>query len=317
MMDYTIYYKNTLPVDDDWQEKWDIYISAYNSSDRVNEVFDKANAVKKYWVIQPDYGYAEKDYPTSGIKFVSGQRDEGEFIKEFLESLGEETIDKKICIDITGFIKPYMMTLFFLLKHKGIKKVDVLYSEPKKYVKKEETKFSNEFVREVRQVAGFMGCHETTTSNDILIIGAGYDDQLISQIAKDKDNCRKIQVYGLPSLRPDMYQENILNANQASEALGVHAGDSPSKKFSPANDPFVTAQTLSEIYHELNSEKAITNLYLSPLATKPQALGFTLFYLLECQGKNISMIYPYCDSHAKATADGVSRIWKYCVEFPA
>jgi len=141
-------------------------------------------------------------------------------------------------------------------------------------------------------------------------------DQLISQVAKDKDNCRKIQVYGLPSLRPDMYQENILNANQASEALGVDPGNSPKKKFAPANDPFVTAQTLNEIYLELNREKTITNLYLSPLATKPQALGFTLFYLFECQGKNISMIYPFCDSHAKTTSDGISRIWKYVVEFP-
>ena len=67
---------------------------------------------------------------------------------------------------------------------------------------------------------------------------------------------------------------------------------------------------------EKNPRKDITNLYLCPLATKAQALGFTIYYLTECKEKEVSMIYPICHSHSRETSKGVSRIWKYVVELP-
>jgi len=319
MMDYTIFYKKTLSVKEEgedwegWEESWDLFLSAYNLSERVKGVYEHVNAAEKLWLIQPDYNFSEKDYP-SEEKFISTIMEERGYIKDLLSKLDGKLIGKKVCIDITGFIKPFMMALFYELYALKVKSVDVIYSEPGKYEKKEETKFSSEFVREVAQVDGFMGNHEIDMSNDLLIIGAGYDDQLISQVAKDRAHCRKVLVYGLPSLRPDMYQENLLNVSQASEAVDVE--EVGVRKFAPANDPFVTAQSLQEICAEENEVKKVTNIYLSPLATKPQALGFTLFYLFECQGKGVSMIYPYCDLHSKKTSEGISRIWKYVIEFP-
>jgi hypothetical protein len=51
-------------------------------------------------------------------------------------------------------------------------------------------------------------------------------------------------------------------------------------------------------------------------AAKPQALGFTVFYLTECRGKAVSMLYPICRTHSRKTSERISRIWKYVVELP-
>ena len=316
-MDYTIFYREEMPINKKWDDKysWDIFISAFNSSDRVSKVFDLVDAKYKHWLIQPDYCYEVDDYP-KGETFNPNTNDEAAFINEYIHDCGLNNLNElRICVDITGFIKPYMMYLIFKLKQHGVTSLDVIYSEPDRYTKKEKTTFSDKTVFEIRQVHGFAGIHKPDTSNDVLIIGSGYDDELISQVAEKKNHCRKLQIFGLPSLRPEMYQENILNANKASEAIGSGIRATTSTYFAPANDPFVVATELSNIFQKENANKKITNAYLSPLATKPQALGFTLFYLSECEDKSISMLYPFCYSHANETSIGISRISKYTLEF--
>ncbi|MGR3175014.1 MAG: hypothetical protein ACUZ8N_10490 [Candidatus Scalindua sp.] len=317
MIDYTIFYKSTLPIDTEWTEdnSWDIFISAYNSSERVQKVFDKAKAKAKHWLILPDYEYDKKDYP-SGKVFCPPHKHESEFVQEYIkESKVKDFANLKVCIDITGFIKPYMMYLLKWFMEHGLNKFDVIFSEPADYAKKEDTQFSDEVVSEVRQVAGFEGTLVTDVSNDVLILGAGYDDVLITEVAESKKNSKIIQLFGLPSLRPAMYQENVLRANRAANAVGVGIDSQHNNYFAPANDPFVTASVLSEIV-KMNSSKHITNLYICPLATKAQALGFIIYYLTECRDKAVNMIYPICASHSKETSKGVSRIWKYVVELP-
>jgi len=316
-MDYTIFYREELSCAGSWDTKhsWDVFISAFNSSDRVNTVYSMVNATNKYWLIQPDYEYSENDYPQGDI-FVDESKDEAIFINNFIDGCGLGDLSElRICIDITGFIKPYMMYLIYKLKKLGLKKIDVMYSEPDRYAEKEKTVFSDKSVYEIRQVRGFSGIHKPDSAKDILFIGSGYDDELISQVAENKNHCRKVQIFGLPSLRPEMYQENILNAHRASEAIGAGIRNSTNTHFAPANDPFVVATELSNIFSREKDGTGISNAYLSPLATKPQALGFVLFYLAECENQPISMIYPYCHSHSKETTIGISKISKYTLEF--
>lgn len=183
------------------------------------------------------------------------------------------------------------------------------------YSKREQTRFSDEAVVEVRQVAGFEGTHVPDTSNDYLIIGAGYDYALIAQVAENKELSKKIQIFGLPSLRADMYQENVLRAFLAEEAIGRNTADPANSYFAPANDPFATAQTLREIVARIGARRPITNLYLSPLATKPQVLGFAIYFLGDCRNTPTSVIFPFCEAYDQETSSGVSRIWRYTVEF--
>lgn len=318
MIDYTIFYKKTYRPDDKWpnENRWDVLISGFNSSERVQKAFIDANAIEKHWLVFPDYCNEIKEYPTFGKIFALSSVQEADFIQQYFEISGIDLENKRICVDITGFPRPHLM---FLLKYfwvRGVTQFDAIYSIPQQYAEKEETKFSDEVVSEVRQVAGFEGNHIPDTSNDILIIGVGYDNQLISHVAQNKDKTRKIQIFGLPSLQADMYQESVLRANRATEDVGIDAGDDPNNFFAPASDPFVTASVLQEIVTDLNRIKPITNLYLSPLSTKPQALGFALYYLTEWQDKAASIISPICGKHIEDPSIGISKIWKYVVELP-
>lgn len=47
-------------------KSWDVYVSAYNNSQRVNETFQAATATHKLWVIVPEYAYSPDEHPTSG-----------------------------------------------------------------------------------------------------------------------------------------------------------------------------------------------------------------------------------------------------------
>lgn len=148
------------------------------------------------------------------------------------------------------------------------------------------------------------------TNNDILIITAGYDDNLLAKIAQNKNQCKKRYfILGFPSLQPDMYQESIIKIENAKESIG----ENKILKFSPANDPFVTAQIISEI---INDNPDATNIYLSPLSTKPQSIGIALYFLWNFKEKPISVIFPFSNTYSTKHAIGIQRIWKYTFEFP-
>lgn len=314
MTDYSIYYKSTMPIHSEWELDdcgWDLFISAYSPADRVTCTFKKACAKEKYWLVFPDYEYSDDELPEEE-KFISCVRNEAEYIASFWEWVMNKNdwVGKRICIDITGFIRPYLIFLIKWLKNCDITKFDIIYSEPAIYSKRENTYFSDNAIAEVRQVDGYEGAHLTDTSNDVMIIGVGYEEHLISHAAENKANARKIQLFGFPSLSADMYQENVLMAQRAEEEVGAEA----ERHFAPANDPFVTANVIKSIVDDLRQRNKLTNLYLCPLSTKAQALGFSIYYLNECQGLSVSMIYPYSESYSKETSSGISRVWKYTVE---
>ena len=316
MTDYQMFYKRKLPAGK-WPDDrhWDLFISSYNSSERVRRVFQNLAATEKHWLISPEYGYTDNECP-NGKKFPLRGENEAEYMESYLNLLHHDLAAINICVDITGFIRPHLMFLLRRFMQKGIRSFEALYSEPNQYIDKEKTDFSVGAVTEVRQVIGFEGVHDPNTINDLLIIGSGYDDRLIAYAAESKNNARKIQLLGLPSLRPDMYQENVLRADLAAEAIGIGAGDEFDNFFAPAYDPFVTACVLREIVERNNAMEEITNLYLCPLATKAQVLGFALYFLTERQNTATSIIYPFSDRYSKQTSRGVTRIWQYTVELP-
>ncbi len=228
MSDHTIYYKETLPVDSDWaaENQWDVFISAYTAAERVKRVFEKVNAARKYWLVFSEYAFSAAEHP-AGEVFAADTRDEVEFITAFWESLSPEQRSGRICVDTTGFIRPYLCFLVRWLMSQGIRRFDALYTEPAHYAEKEETTFSGGSTVEVRQVKGFEGVHETdgvdSKSKDVLIINVGYDDRLIAQVAEAKESSIKIGLFGFPSLRADMYQENVLRATERKSLLAIRS----------------------------------------------------------------------------------------------
>jgi hypothetical protein len=314
---YSILYRKELAVAKPWSfPPWDVFISAFNSSDRVREVYSKVPAKHKFWMIHSEYGYGASELP-SGNCYVSTSSSEADYTRGLVDRVeqvvGAPIGSLSICIDITGFMRPHLIFLPYYLKTKGVIKYDVLYSEPMYYAKKEQTVFSEGTIV-VRQIEGYEGVNSTDQSNDFLIVGAGYDHRLIKAVAENKDKADKVQIYGLPSLRPDMYQENVMRARRAADAIGANKVFDRDSFFAPASDPFVTAEIVSEIVKLRKRSAPISNLYLSPLATKPQALGFALFYLSECAGTAASILFPVSSKYARETSVGLERVWQYTVE---
>lgn len=315
MIDYTIFYKCELPVNGPWPgSEWDVLITAYTEAERVRLLFERIPATQKHWLVFPEYGYTPSEIPAGA--FLHSSHNEALYIRAFWERLPADIARKRICVDTTGFIRPYLLFLLRWFVEQGVRRFDALYTEPIRYSAGAKTAFSDEAVTEVRQVVGYEGQHVIDTTHDVLIIGAGYDDKLIAEVAEHKDQARKIQLFGLPSLRADMYQENVLRAHRAESAVGTPIHDDSSNFFAPANDPFVTAAVLQEIVMGLRQRGRVTNLYFSPLATKAQLLGFALYYLAECRNAPVSVLFPFCAAYDRETTKGLTRIWKYTVELP-
>ncbi len=128
---------------------------------------------------------------------------------------------------------------------------------------------------------GRSGIHTSKDDNDLLIIAAGYDHSRIVDVATKKKGCKKkVLLFGFPAISPGMFQENILRAHEAEAAIETECfKDMDSNIYAPAYDPFVTAQAISEYVEKQNKRAPITNIYLSPLSTKPHALGMAcIFY---------------------------------------
>lgn len=309
MMDYTIFYKDSYDNGDlKDSPDYDIFLSAFDNCNRTKEIFNKVKSTQKKWFIFPQYkGITE--LPTENAYSNQSLAESGyfeDFIQEFIDN---DYKVKKICIDITGFIRPHLIYLLKFLSRSNVSQVDLLYTEPVQYRDADETKFSG-YIDGIQDVEGCSSINTNpNTDNDLLIICAGYDDNLIAKIAQDKGHCqRKYYILGFPSLQPDMYQESILKMENAKQSTG----ESKKIKYAPAFDPFVTAQIINEIIAENPNS---TNIYLSPLSTKPQTVGIALFYIANYQELPISIIFPYSKTYTSKHAEGIKRTWKYTIEF--
>lgn len=292
---------------------WDIFISAYNDSSRVQEIFKKVIATEKHWIILPEYCYSPIEIPTAPFVWIATEKNEAD---QIINTIGQiidlAKPDSRICIDMTGFMRPQILFILKYLKARSFNEFDMLYTEPSQYSRKEDTPFSLDDVNEVRQVSGYEGLHSHDMSQDLIIIGTGYDHELISRVILEKEGSRLVQLHSLPSLSADMYQESLIRLDRAS--VPSHPSDDQ-VFFSSANDPYLTATALSRAYNRLKSMRQITNLYLSPLATKPQALGFGLFYIAELENTPASVIFPYSSKYSRQTSKGVGRTWVYPIFF--
>lgn len=316
MIDYTLFYKDELNLLSPFDFGWDIFVSAYVPTERTLAVFDRTVAKQKAWVLMPEYAYAISERPAGPIFEIDAPiASENEFIEQLWEHLGSDLSGRSLCVDITGFVRPYLMYLVRFLYEHGVASFDAVYAEPSQYSGREQTTFSGEVVSDVRQIYGFEGLHVPDTSNDVLVIGCGYEDGMIGHAADNKAKAKKYQLIGFPSLRADMYQENLIQVNRAEEFLDGKGGSQDFTIFAPANDPFVVATEISRLVGSLKAKGRLSNLYLCPLSTKAHVLGFAIFYVTECIGQPVSAIFPYSDMYSKSTSRGVGRVWKYTIEF--
>ena len=313
--DYSLFKRNLYLPSDLSQLSYDVFISAYNRSERVKTVWESVNARKRIWINHAEYAIPAAELPDCDL-VVETQEGEGE-IELWLRFLNSSEMtglptDARIAVDITGLLRPHVVTMPLAFALNGFNHLIALYSDPSAYVSGIGTKFSLGPVLNVAPVNGFEGQHSTSFSQkDLLIIGAGYDDQLISAVAEAKRAAEHVVLVGLPSLQPHMYQESLLKLHMASESINNYSRRE--HLFAPANDPFVTAGVLSE-YLEARPDRSQLNIYLSPTGPKTQVLGFSWYFLCEALGSPASLIFPYSAGYSQETSTGISRVRAFDLE---
>lgn len=314
MIDYSIYYRRAINVERIKKETpvFDIFVSAFNSSDRVGRVFSEIQAAKKIWLIHPEYGYTPLEQPQGHVLVIPPVLDEISQVNTLLAAIGD--LDNvNLCIDITGFMRHVLVFLFAKLAYMGVNSVSVVYSEPVSYSKAEGTTFSTTTTGIVRPVRG-MGATNISQGKDHLIIGVGFDAKLISLVAHQKDDSIVHPVFAFPSLSADMYQQSALKSAESGE-VALQGEWIDNRSFAPANDPFSTAEVVRDLVDAIDKRSQAANIYLAPLSTKVQALGFALYWQLEGKYRGgVSVLLPECLTYSRETTSGLKRLWLYTVE---
>lgn len=317
-MNYSYFYKQCIKNVAGLESlpRYDIFISSYVNSQRVTEPSEYIPANRKVWLI------CEEDDANS---FLDGKecvvlKSNEDYVLLLRTLKSYELTTKRICIDATGFKIPYLMYLMRCMAEFKIKSFDIIYTEPSRYKNAENTQFSD-MLSEVKLIDGMRGLNTSRNDNDLLIIAAGYDHSRIADVANNRKDCKKkVLLFGFPAISPGMFQENILRAYKAEEAIATECfKDMDSNIYAPAYDPFVTAQEINEYIQkqQKSNHKDFTSIYLAPLSTKPHAIGMALYFLWE-KGweKSINLIYPFCQQYIGDNSDGIARVWRYEIELP-
>lgn len=315
--EYSFFYRRTVDVTRIEKEIGgvDVFISSFNSSDRVKEIYQEVSSKEKYWMIHPEYKYSPLELPEGNLIEPDGINEKIQ-VDTLLNAVGDIG-DKRVCIDITGFMRHVLIFLIAKLNYAGVGEVRFLYSEPMYYLGQEDTVFSTTTSGNVRPIMGMSGSN-FAKATDYLVIGIGYDHRLISEVVNNKDSSIVYPLFSFPSLSPDMYQQSALRASISGD-VALDQLWTVNRKFSPANDPFSTAGVLKEILEKIEGSGSVSNIYLSPLSTKVQALGFALFWVREAKRRNssISLLMPECLTYSRETSVGIKRVWEYVVDFTA
>lgn len=313
MIDYTVFYRRALELKSLAQgEQFDVFVSAYNSTIRVRSVFESVQSGRKLWLVHPEYQYDDGELPATGEIVRPSSNHELDQVKALLDAIGP--LDGlRLCIDITGFMRHVLVFLVAKLAAIGIEQFTALYSEPEAYSKQEATVFSTKSAGKVRAIAG-MRLSNNEHAQDALVLGVGFDHALINEVMNNKDHVVVYPLLGFPSLSPDMFQQSAIRAaNSGGPAL--EDAWITNRRFAPANDPFATSSVISELIRQVDAAKAAPNVYLSPLSTKVQALGFALYWVLEGKARGaVSMLLPECETYSRETSTGLKRLWTYEIE---
>jgi hypothetical protein len=310
---FDYFYRQEFAISGGWPRDWDIFVSAWDQSERVESVYSTVTARAKVWIIHPEYNLPETSRPIGSLfDAQGGEARSMQSLVVHLEQLGDLR-KVRLCIDITGMLRPHIAVLLKVLQHRGVAQFDAVYSQPKTYAHGEQTRFSSGEVTDVREVTGYEGINRPG-AHEVLIVAPGFEASLSREVFSHKPRASRFQIFGLPSLQADMYQQNILQAYGIDTPLPDDE-TSNMRRFVSAADPFAMATELSAIVSAVTAKQARSRLYIAPLATKAQMLGAALYCLTECRNVAASLIYPVVSAHIPATSSGISNVSINTIDF--
>lgn len=127
-IDYSVFFKTSYEKGNISDESYDYFFSGYDNCDRTKFVFNKIIANEKLWFLFPQYNLNASDVTGGGKTYTNIHLKEDDYFVDFFSS---KIIDckSKICIDITGFLRPHLIFLIKFLYINGAKVIDFLYTE--------------------------------------------------------------------------------------------------------------------------------------------------------------------------------------------
>jgi len=249
------------------------------------------------------------------LKFFVDMLDESTGLKifqNFFDSQYTDISEMSIALDFSVMVKPYFFILLkYLSSYKKVKKIFLLYTEPKTYVVKKLdfekldaayfTKGSNTPPIDMLSFSGV----PDNSKDQALIILLGFEGQRAKEVTAEITPEITIPVNGFPSYRPEFKDISLLLNDEVLKETQI----SKNMRYAPSNNPFETKNELVSIFQE---RKKRYNISIAPLGPKPMALGCCLFVL---ENPECRVVYPYPMEYNSKSSRGYEETWLYLIEF--
>ena len=204
------------------------------------------------------------------------------------ETLWKPSSCKIVTIDITTFTKLYMLEiLHFLIVKQKLRKVRVVYNQPKAY----GSALLTSGVGQVICAPSFAGKFNVGKES-ILIACLGFETERAIGIWHACEPNKTIAIIGKPPLR----SEYVKRAKERNEFLLGRAG--VAVEYADYYNPFAMVECFEKIYKTecLDAEGKAQNVVIMSLGTKVQALGAFLFWL---RHQNVRLMYAFPQAYGE------------------
>ena len=233
------------------------------------------------------------------VQELSILNDVNSFILCFKEAI-KSFINKNIVIDISCIRIPDIFSIMKILKlNKHRNNVICLYSVPYDY-----EYFAGDFSYkysigdlENYELTGYGGDYNPEDENSTHIVFLGFEGSLSLKVLEEASYQRLTFVNSLPSFSQKYKDISILN-NRSS----IKGKKFDSILYIPADNPFEVYNLLDRKFSNLHS------LCISPLGTKPVALGICLFAL---NHEKVRIVYPISDVYSMHISNKVNKTLIY------
>ena len=224
-------------------------------------------------------------------------------IREIRKSINTQPIqEKSIAVDITSFTKPYLFCILKMLQYEGVRDLICFYTEPGAYPPEYSI---GRGISEAKTIPGFFG-DITVSEQSLLIAIMGFDGNQLLKVIHDLGAGNVVPILGFPSFQPQFKDRCLLSNIDFLEMEEIYSHI----RYAAANDPFETAELISEIY---NRDSRDSGIIVAPLGSKPQALGACITSL---EHDDIRVVCPVPKRYARKTSTYFGKTWRFNINLP-
>jgi len=204
----------------------------------------------------------------------------------FLDTLGGSTI----LLDVTGLLHSTWAPLMKVAIQKELS-LKVIYVEPAAYARtfdpfRGEVYELSEKFHGIKGIPGFINIRDRSRKQFLFIPALGFEGDRFKRMLRElePDDDLVYPIIGVPGFRPE-FPFYAFSANFRNVEDSVYG---PQISYARANEPFSIFDKINKI---ANGHEEIEDIVLSPIGTKPHAVGMFLFGMLST--RRVEIIYDH------------------------